>query len=100
MKDEFWDEAFGGKDVLRLMADARDFRVRKNRFSVSYGFTIPTGKVLIRADYLMCLSPDYGAYSYRISFKHGSGKMSYYTRRIHMVKTGLEELTRLSLSFG
>ena len=100
MKDEFWDEAFGGKDVLRLMADARDFRVRKNLYSVSYSFTLPSGKILIRADYLLSLSPDYGTYGYRISFKHGSGKRSYFTNHVHLVKAGLEELTGLSLSFG
>lgn len=100
MKDTFWDEAFGGKDVLRLMVDAKDFRTWRNRFSRSYGFTLPTGKVLIRGGYRLSLTAELGIYGYRISFKHGRSKRSYYTNHVHLVKAGLEDITGLSLSFG
>jgi hypothetical protein len=102
VKDEFWDEAFGGKDVLRLMADARDFRVRKNRFSISYSFTLPAGRVLIRGDYRLSITPELVVYRYYVSFKYrGERKrLGYYTYDLNRVRAELEGLTRLSLSFG
>jgi len=43
----FWDTAFGGKDGLRLMLDARDFRLRKNKKSTTASFNYCGGRIVI-----------------------------------------------------
>jgi len=102
VKDTFWDEAFGGKDVLRLMVDAKDFRISRNRFSRSYGFTLPIGKVLIRGDYRLSLTPELNVYRYYVSVKYKGERrrLGYYTYDVDQVKVELEKLIGLSLSFG
>ena len=38
MDTDFWDAAFGGKDLLRLYIGAKDFRIRRNQDSVHAKF--------------------------------------------------------------
>jgi len=45
--ENFWDTAFGGKNVLRLMLDARDFRLRKNKKSTTASFNYCGGRIVI-----------------------------------------------------
>lgn len=44
MNDNFWDKAFGGKDMLRLSLGAYNFRTRKNKGSEVYSFEYGKGK--------------------------------------------------------
>ena len=44
MNDNFWDKAFGGKDMLRLSLGAYNFRTRKNKNSVTFSFDYGVGK--------------------------------------------------------
>lgn len=44
MNDNFWDKAFGGKDMLRLSLGAYNFRTRKNKGSGVYSFEYGEGK--------------------------------------------------------
>jgi hypothetical protein len=44
---DFWDLAFGGKNNLRLMLEARDFRLRKNKKSTTASFNYSGGRVVI-----------------------------------------------------
>jgi len=44
MNKDFWDVAFGGKNMLRLSLGAYDFRTRKNIGSETYSFGYGEGK--------------------------------------------------------
>ena len=44
---DFWDTAFSGKSILRLMLEARDFRIRKNKKSTMASFNYSDGRILI-----------------------------------------------------
>jgi hypothetical protein len=41
--DNFWDAAFGGKDMLRLCIGAKDFCIRRNQDSVHAKFKYGDG---------------------------------------------------------
>jgi hypothetical protein len=48
--DNFWDLEFGGKDALRLSIGARNFRIRKNKYSKTATFEYGDGiKISITA---------------------------------------------------
>ena len=44
MNKDFWDVAFGGKNMLRLSLGAYDFRTRINKGSKTYSFGYGEGK--------------------------------------------------------
>lgn len=44
---DFWGLAFGGKSNLRLMLEARDFRLRKNKKSTTASFNYNGGRIVI-----------------------------------------------------
>ena len=44
---DFWDTVFGGKSNLRLMLEARDFRIRKNKKSTTASFNYSDGRIVI-----------------------------------------------------
>lgn len=44
MNKDFWDVAFGGKNMLRLSLGAYNFRTRKNIGSKTYSFGYGEGK--------------------------------------------------------
>ena len=44
---DFWDTVFGGKSNLRLMLEARDFRIRKNKKSTTASFNYSDGRIVV-----------------------------------------------------
>lgn len=44
---DFWNLAFGGKERLKLFLGATDFRVRRNKQSITASFNYDEGRIII-----------------------------------------------------
>lgn len=95
MNKDFWDVAFGGKDALRLSIDARNFRIRKNLYSLTATFECGDG-MRIRVKYSKwCIFDE--EFSYKVSL-HGRHPLSErWSPHIDNVRFSVQELTGLVL---
>ena len=105
METTFWCDAFGpgGKDNLRLLCGARNFRTRKNKYSTVVSFNLPTGKVKITIENRISVvsNPFYcnPVYCCYLRFDNGDRDIFTMTYNVEMVKPLLERLTGLVLDF-
>lgn len=96
MGTDFWDAAFGGKDMLRLCLGAKDFRIRHNMYSIHAKFKYGDGyQVRIWYKY-MGLFDDYGSFYIRLDC-NGVRLDHRWTPGIEMVRISVQELTGYAL---
>lgn len=96
---DFWDLAFGGKNNLRLMLEAREFRLRKNKKSTTASFYYPEGRIVINILHLK----DHDYFTVCKYDKEGKTKAGLddwlTTPRLELVAKCVEQLTGKVLSF-
>jgi hypothetical protein len=97
---DFWSQAFGGKSNLRLMLEARDFRLRKNKKSMTTAsFNYADGRIVINILHLK----DHDYYTvcrYDKDRKTRAGLEDWLTTpSIEWVSECVEDLTGKVLSF-
>jgi hypothetical protein len=96
---DFWDTAFGGKNNLRLMLEAKDFRLRKNKKSTTASFNYSGGRIVINILNLK----EYDYYTVCRYDKEGKTRADLddwlTTPAIELVSECVEQLTGKMLSF-
>jgi hypothetical protein len=95
----FWDLAFGGKGNLRLMLEAKDFRVRKNKKSTTASFNYSDGRIVVNILHMK----DHDYFTVCKYDKEGKTKANLddwlTTPRLELVAKCIEDLTGKMLSF-
>lgn len=98
MDKDFWDKAFGGKDTLRLSINARNFRIRQNRYSSTATFEYGEG-MRVRIVYGMHGYLDkVPSYVVMVGETKGLWKSRWWAENTILIRTGVQELTGLVLN--
>jgi hypothetical protein len=96
MDMDFWDTAFGGKDMLRLCIGARDFRIRLNQYSIHAKFRYGDGyQVGIWFKYVSMFDDPQ---TYYIRLDHNRVRLDQrWASEVGMVRRSVQEMTGYAL---
>ena len=97
----FWEEAFGpgGRDTLRLLWGAKNFRTRKNKSSTFRSFKLPKGTIKIYEEHYEENTYFYWTKKYTVYFDTTNKKSppSHFTFESTFIRHIVESMTGLTL---
>lgn len=90
---DFWDRAFGGKDLLRLCIGATDFRIRRNVYSTCATFKFGDGSRVRIVYKYVSMYDDKKSYWVTVYKGEDSAPHDRWAPEIYMIRNTVQQLT-------